>query len=277
MHTLNDMSHEEMGLTQHYEDHHSDYGLDVPANQATFIEHEFYPSHQGIPVQDTKYQPPFVNGKTLLPRGLRFYGSWIEGMLSPIPDPLFLSSRCLRTPSSPPVHQKLLFFMLSNDILCPLLYSTGRYQVHEMNGSVDSYSPQQYEQSFQTVPASVPPTPSPDQWSSELSPHSNNSSNGTVSSSASSAHVPPPPAHHPHSHPHPHHPYPGLPHHAAGRDLHSLPMLSPIPGQMVSGHHHLLTHGGDGKPVIQAAVLAGQSEPHLCVYGVPNFLIIVNR
>lgn len=129
-----------------------------------------------------------------------------------------------------------------------------------MNGGVDNYSPHQYDQSFQTVPTSVPPTPSPDQWSSELSPHSNNSSSGTVSSSASSHQ--PPPAHH-HSHHHHHHAYPSLP--LNGRDLHTLtPHLSPIPGQMVSGHHHLLTHGGDGKPVIQAAVLAGQF-PVYCV------------
>lgn len=86
MHALNDMSHEEMGLAQHYDDPH-DYGLDVPPNQTTFIEHEFYPSHPGIPMQDTKYQPQFVSGKTFLPRGLRFYGSWIEGMLFPSASP----------------------------------------------------------------------------------------------------------------------------------------------------------------------------------------------
>lgn len=80
MHALNDMSHEDMGLQQHYEDQ-QDYGLDVPTNQTNFIEHEFYPSHAGIPIQDPKYQSHFVNGKTFLPRGLRFYGSWIEGML----------------------------------------------------------------------------------------------------------------------------------------------------------------------------------------------------
>lgn len=95
MHALNDMSHEEMGLTQHYDDPH-DYGLDVPANQTTFMEHEFYPSHQGIPMQDTKYQPQFASGKTFLPRGLRFYGSWIEGMLFlSSPDPRPVSFSCL--------------------------------------------------------------------------------------------------------------------------------------------------------------------------------------
>lgn len=96
MHALNDMSHEDMGMAQHYDDPH-DYGLDVPVNQTTFMEHEFYPSHPGIPMQDTKYQPQFASGKTFLPRGLRFYGSWIEGMLF-----LFFSlSHALRLTSAP--------------------------------------------------------------------------------------------------------------------------------------------------------------------------------
>ena len=124
--------------------------------------------------------------------------------------------------------------------------------MHDLNGGADNYSSHQYEHSFQTVPTSVPPTPSPDQWPSDLSPHSNNSSSGTVSSTASAAngaHVPPPAHHHPHHHHH--HSYQGLSH------------LSPIPGQMISGHHHLLSHGGDGKPVIQAAVLAGSGPIQL--------------
>ena len=102
MHALNDMSHEEMGLAQHYDDPH-DYGLDAPANQPTFVEHEFYPSHAGLPMPDAKFQPQFTGAKSFLPRGLRFYGSWIEGMLffhSPhrLPVPC-----CLPTPAPHPL------------------------------------------------------------------------------------------------------------------------------------------------------------------------------
>ena len=110
MHTLNDMSHEDMGLAQHYDDPHGEYGLEPPTNQTTFLEHEFYPSHPGIPIQDAKYQPHFASGKTFLPRGLRFYGSWIEGML-----PLSLSSSCF-TPSPP----LLLLLLPSSPLLLRL-------------------------------------------------------------------------------------------------------------------------------------------------------------
>ena len=40
--------------------------------------------------------------------------------------------------------------------------------------------------------------------------------------------------------------------------MHGLAHLSPLPTQMTVAGHHLLSHGGDGKPVIQAAVLAGE-------------------
>lgn len=152
--------------------------------------------------------------------------------------------------------------------------TTGRYHGHEPH-ALESYSPHshQYDQSFQTVPASVPPTPSPEQWSSELSPHSNTSSSSGVA--PANGHIHPPPAHHHHHHHpalhlHPPHGYTGL--HANGRDgLHGLSHLSPIPGPIMSGHT-LLTQAGEGKPVIQAAVLAGKLNNLFFVYPENNTL-----
>ena len=57
--------------------------------------------------------------------------------------------------------------------------------------------------------------------------------------------------------------------------MHSLPHLSPIPGQVVASHHHLLSHGGDGKPVIQAAVLAGESRL-LLLTRLPNLPLLLS-
>lgn len=162
---------------------------------------------------------------------------------------------------------------------------TGRYQGHSDLGSVEygHHSPHSvhYEQSFQTVPSSVPPTPSPDQWSSELSPHSNNSNSGPSS-------VPPPAHHHtglthsPHHHHHHHHTnnvnnnnnnnhlhhplsihpsYQGI-QSTNGRDNGHNPLsgLSPVATgiPILTGHHHNLLSHGEGRPIVQAAVLAGK-------------------
>lgn len=174
---------------------------------------------------------------------------------------------------------------------------SGRFQGQDYSSHMGSYSPQPSshqrqttDESFHGTVGSSVPTPSPEsnwQHNNELSPHSNTSSSGVSSSSTAvngttshpssslpnnmTSHGMHPALHHsPHSHVHhhhhqhnhhpshlhPHHPYPGL-HPSSGRDvLHGLTHLSPIPGQMLSPHH-LLNHTGDGKPVIQAAQLAG--------------------
>ena len=173
-----------------------------------------------------------------------------------------------------------------------------------MNGILDGYhhSPHHhhhYDQSFQTVPSSVPPTPSPEQWThSELSPHSHHSNtSGTSTGGSSGANgqlsIVPPPAHlsqmghHHHQQHHTitvgsgghHHPVHHSPHHpqhnaSAGAhpayaSLHSrdlsqggLAHIGSLQSSPLLSHHGLLqtgVTGADGKPVISAAVLAGES------------------
>lgn len=172
---------------------------------------------------------------------------------------------------------------------------SGRYQGHSDLTSVDyghqsphwrSRSPVHYEQSFQTVPSSVPPTPSPDQWSSELSPHSNNSNSGQAT-------VPPPAHHHTglthsphhhhhhanhnHSHHHLHHQstnnnhlqhplsihpaaYQAMPASKEWNSHDKMSHMSPISNGISNHTGHLaqsLSHN-ENKPFIQAAVLAGK-------------------
>lgn len=186
-----------------------------------------------------------------------------------------------------------------------------------MDNGNNGYSPNYSDSGFQTVPSSIPPTPSPDgqQWS-ELSPHSNNSNGGgQATSSTTTSNGGPPPAHL-HSHhngvhghgnnqyQHHHHSQqqqqlshnnnghhnghgghslihshlsPFGHHNGSNRDnncgrdngnirelslhpsmTHHHHHLSPITS---IAHHNLLTTNGlllDGKPVIQAAVLAGK-------------------
>ena len=64
MHTLNDMSHEDMALGHHYEDVHRDhYGMDSGGHHVNYnIDPELYP-HSGHHVNDPKFQGNF-SGKT---------------------------------------------------------------------------------------------------------------------------------------------------------------------------------------------------------------------
>ncbi|RWS14387.1 protein C-ets-1-like isoform X3 [Dinothrombium tinctorium] len=169
MHTLNDISHEDMALT-HFEDGH-DYGLEAPAH-STYLDAgaEFYPS-QGAMLQESKYQPQYTTAKSY-------------------------SSR-------------------------------GKYPGLDI-GIVDGYT--NHYDSFQTVPSSVPPTPSPEQWASELSPHSNPGNPVTPPSGEHTA-------------------------------LSHIPQLQ----NPVASHQNLLQNQSvtDGKPVIQAAVLAGSGPIQL--------------
>ena len=126
------------------------------------------------------------------------------------------------------------------------------YPQTELNNSLlDNYSVQ-YEQSFQTVPPSIPPTPSPEQWPSELSPHAanahhNNSIMATPPHGAQMA---------------PHHMHSNFASSLQSRDHANL-------GQLSNNLHNSNAHPSsnffhqtsiDGKPVIQAAVLAGMSQ-----------------
>ncbi|KAI1285951.1 Uncharacterized protein HDE_11425 [Halotydeus destructor] len=251
MHTLNDMSHDEMSLGHHYDDPH-DYGLEAPINHGYPGDgSDFYSSGHQLPgMPETKYQPPPYS--------------------SPVGKGNFLS-RGLRP-----------FF--------------GRYQGHELNGALDPncYSPHHYDQSYQTVPSSIPPTPSPEQWSSELSPHSNTSSTTATSTTPSlngqqqngghlsqsvghnghvlangghQQHSPYSSAHQHHSHQqqHQHH------QHSSQRDQPGLVGLAgghiggtPLHNSLVAHHSLLASHtGSDGKPVISAATLAGSGPIQL--------------
>lgn len=137
-------------------------------------------------------------------------------------------------------------------------FFAGRYQAHDINGVVENNYSHHYEQSFQTVPSSVIPTPSPEQWPTEMSPHSNT---GTPNSlSGPPLHQPPPPqhpppAHHGQGHHHTHHAYP-----IHARDHHGLTHLTQLHSPQGNQHANMLQSQTslDGKPVIQAAVLAGK-------------------
>ena len=192
---------------------------------------------------------------------------------------------------------------------------SGRFQGQDYSSHMGSYSPQPSshqrqttDESFHGTVGSSVPTPSPEsnwQHNNELSPHSNTSSSGVSSSSTAvngttshpssslpnnmTSHGMHPALHHsPHSHVHhhhhqhnhhpshlhPHHPYPGL-HPSSGRDvLHGLTHLSPIPGQMLSPHH-LLNHTGDGKPVIQAAQLAGNVSETIVILREKKYFLLI--
>ncbi|CAG2100659.1 unnamed protein product [Medioppia subpectinata] len=115
----------------------------------------------------------------------------------------------------------------------PFNNTRGRYPTHDMNTLID-YPSHQYEPPLQTVPSSVPPTPSPEQWPTELSPHSNS---GTPNGMTSSAHHNPQPGpHHPqqqslHLSHHPHNTYTPLHHNRDHRALtHLTQMHSPRSG-----------------------------------------------
>ncbi|CAG2161881.1 unnamed protein product [Oppiella nova] len=140
----------------------------------------------------------------------------------------------------------------------------GRYPTHDMNAMID-YPSHQYEPPLQTVPSSVPPTPSPEQWPTELSPHSNS---GTPNGMTSGAHHPQAGPHHGqqslHLSHHPHTTYTPL-HHT--RDHPALTHLTQMhsPSTQHQTHQTLLQSQTtiDGKPVIQAAVLAGSGPIQL--------------
>ncbi|XP_074604743.1 uncharacterized protein LOC141858034 isoform X2 [Brevipalpus obovatus] len=245
MHTLNDMSHENIALVQQYDDNH-EY-LEAPTPQSNYLENgaEFYPSQTDGMISEGKYQPAYNLNKSYINRGPRF---------------------------------------------------SGRYAALDIGGlveNVNGYQSHQYDQ-FQTVPSSMPATPSPEQWPSELSPHSSGSSsssttasnynvtNGTPAHSGSATQGPNgslslrhpsivPPLHHlntlshsnhPQAHPlTSHHPilsYPGLP---ANRDVssssHTSNFSTPLSTQ------NIISSVNDGKPVIQAASLAGSGPIQL--------------
>lgn len=125
----------------------------------------------------------------------------------------------------------------------------GRFTPHDL-GLPEGYSPHHhYDPPFQTVPSSVPP--SPDQWAADLS-HTNGSlSNG-----------------HPNSHHHQNHPV-----FAALQTRESpLPHLGHV--QNSSPGHVQGQQGCDVKPVIQAAVLAGNFL--LCNSNFGNLTLVVD-
>lgn len=152
-----------------------------------------------------------------------------------------------------------------------------------MSGIVENmnYQSHQYDQSFQTVPSSIPATPSPEQWSSELSPQSNGSSASSATASSMTpngtpAHAASNPGggnsltaaavaaavnghHHPHlahhSHPHHAHTYPGIHSNRDANPLSHTPFSSQLSAQNVMSN---ISNISEGKPVIQAASLAGK-------------------
>ena len=132
-----------------------------------------------------------------------------------------------------------------------LALSGSAFRGGELNGRTDSYSPHHYDHGFQMVPSSVVPTPSPEQWS-ELSPHNSNSTASSTTPHSSvnggSMNGGPPPAHL-----HSRHPPPPSHHHHHHQNLHCY--MPPVFGH---NNNLITTNGIDGKPVIQAAVLAGK-------------------
>ena len=143
---------------------------------------------------------------------------------------------------------------------CPL---SGRYPQGDIGSqTLDAYS-QQYDQSFQTVPTSIPPTPSPE-WPELVSQHSNAHNPNSL--------LAPPPQHIAHLSGHHHHHLQqnyGPPMH--GREHGSLDQIGLI---RANGHQTgPLYHPPsiDGKPVIQAAQLAGKLTN---LYSLSSFLRI---
>lgn len=134
-------------------------------------------------------------------------------------------------------------------------FYSGRYPQGDIGSqTLDAYS-QQYDQSFQTVPTSIPPTPSPE-WPELVSQHSNAHNPNSL--------LAPPPQHIAHLSGHHHHHLQqnyGPPMH--GREHGSLDQIGLI---RANGHQTgPLYHPPsiDGKPVIQAAQLAGSGPIQL--------------
>lgn len=174
MHTLNELSHDEVGMNQHYDDG-QDYGLDTPPAHTAYMDSspEFYPNNSGISIPlENKYHPHYPEKN----------------------------------------------------------FPRGRYHHHDM-GMVENYSTHHYEPPFQTVPSSVAPSATNDQWNPEMG-----------------LHVALPGGHPRSMH---HHGFSGLEQH-------------PSMGHLGHNQNHGLlgqngNQGIDSKPVIQAAVLAGYS------------------
>jgi hypothetical protein len=68
MHTLNDMSHDDLALGPHFDDGH-DYGLEAPTTHSAYLDggSEFYPSPNLM--QESKYQPQYATNKAFNNRG----------------------------------------------------------------------------------------------------------------------------------------------------------------------------------------------------------------
>lgn len=76
MHTLNDMTHEDLAL-QHF-DEAPDYGLEAPPPHSTYLDggSEFYPSPNMM--SESKYAPQFSANKAFTSRGPnRLFGNYM--------------------------------------------------------------------------------------------------------------------------------------------------------------------------------------------------------
>ena len=75
MHTLNDMNHDDMALSQHFDDGH-DYGLEAPSTHPSYLDatSEFYSSPNLM--QESKYHFPYATNKVFNNRGLRLFGNF---------------------------------------------------------------------------------------------------------------------------------------------------------------------------------------------------------
>ena len=136
---------------------------------------------------------------------------------------------------------------------------------------MENYPSQNYEQSFQTVPSSVPETPSPEQWSTDLSPHSSGGSScsTTASNITNSPHQSSHHGHHQQANNHLNHTHhqayagmqPSRDHHYRRRHHLSLSHINPMQNPISSHPNHvnndINSTGSDVKPVVQAATLAG--------------------
>jgi len=270
MHTLNDMSHEDLALGHQFDDGH-DYGLEAPTPHSAYLDggSEFYPSPNLM--QESKYQPQYTTNKAFNNRGPnRFFGNCMMISACLGRDELLIGMFCFFRISIfnfiPTFVQLILSLIICH--FCHIflnhfsLLKTGRYPTHDLNAIVDNYPSHHYEQSFQTVPSSVPPTPSPEQWPTELSPHSNSGTPNGLTTGPPQHHqqqAHPPPAHHGQHHlsHHPHTTYTPL-HHA--RDHPGLSHLTQLHSPSTQHQSLLQSQTVDGKPVIQAAVLAGNHK-----------------
>jgi hypothetical protein len=264
IHTLNDMNNDDMALGQHFEDGH-DYGLEAPSQHSLYLDggSEFYPSTNLL--QESKYQPQYATNKAFNNRGPnRLFGNYM--MISACGRDELLIGMCFVCFVYSIIHWWVTRHF-SHIILTCFPNQTGRYTTHDINSIVDNYPSHHYEQSFQTVPSSVPPTPSPEQWPNELSPHSNSGTPNGLTGTALQPHHqtqhPPPPAHHGqqahHMSHHAHQTYTPL-HHP--RDHSGLNHLTQLHSPNATHQSLLTSQTIDGKPVIQAAVLAGNHAIH---------------